>query len=73
VWRVTANVFSTGTDTQDWSSQLVTTGAAGVALNDVENGTATQDDGAAITIKCTGEATSNNDIVQEGQLVEYFN
>ena len=71
IWRVEADVISTGTDAQDYIAQLVTTGAAGVALNDVETGTATQDDGAAITIKCTGEATSNNDIVQEGMIVEF--
>ncbi len=69
LWRIEADVVSTGTDTQDYVSQLVTTGTAGVALNDIEIGTATQDDGAAITIKCTGEATATNDIVQEGMIV----
>ena len=73
VWKSETLVFSTGTDTQDWVSRLATLGAAGVALNDVEVGTATQDDGAAITIKATGEAVDNNDIVQEGLLVEFFN
>lgn len=72
VWRVEADVFSTGIDTQDYVSQLVTTGTAGVALNDIEVGSLTQDDGAAITIKCTGEATSNNDIIQEGMLVTFL-
>jgi hypothetical protein len=69
-WYVEALVFSTGTDAQDYIAKLVTTGTAGVALNDVELGTATQDDAAAITIKCTGDATATNDIVQEGLLVE---
>lgn len=72
-WRIEADVFSTGTDAQDYCAQLVTTGAADVALNDVEIGTATQDDGAAITIKCTGEGTSNNDIVQEGMVITFHN
>ena len=69
VWRIEADVISTGVDAQDYVSQLVTTGTAGVALNDIEVGVATQDDGAAITIKCTGAATSDNDIVQEGLIV----
>lgn len=75
-WKLVVEVFSTGTDAQDYVATLTTTGAAGVALNDVEVGTATQDDGAAITIKCTadvGAPSTNNGIVQEGQLVEYFN
>ena len=72
-WRVEADVFSTGTDAQRYISQLVTVGAAGVALNDVETGTLTENDGAAITIKCTGEAVDNNDIVQQGQIVIFFN
>jgi hypothetical protein len=70
-WRIEAVVFSTGTDAQDYSAQLVQGGTA--TLVDVEGGSLTQDDGAAITIKCTGEATSNNDIVQEGLLVTFFN
>lgn len=67
VWRVQAEVISTGVDTQDYIAQLV---QGGTTLNDVESGTATQDDGAAITVKCTGEATADNDIVQEGLIVE---
>jgi hypothetical protein len=70
-WRIEAVVFSTGTDAQDYSAQLVQGGTA--TLVDVEGGSLTQDDGAAITIKCTGEATSNNDVVQEGLLVTFFN
>ncbi|MDP2365216.1 MAG: hypothetical protein Q8M94_15800, partial [Ignavibacteria bacterium] len=35
--------------------------------------TDTQDDGAAIVIKCTGEGVSNDDIIQQGMLVEYIN
>ena len=73
VWRIEANVFSTGVDAQDYVAQLVTTGTAGVALNDIEAGSLTQDDGATIAIKCTGDATATNDIVQEGQLVTFFN
>lgn len=68
-WRIEADVYSTGTDAQDYVSQILQGGTA--TLVDVEVGSHTQDDGAAITIKCTGEATSTNDIVQEGLIVRY--
>ena len=73
VWRIEADVFRTGSNAQDYVSQLVTTGAAGVALNDIEVGSLTQTDSGAITIKCTGEATSDNDIVMEGLFVKFIN
>lgn len=73
IWRIEAEVFRTGSNIQDYSSQLVTTGTAAVAINDIEGGTASQTDSSAITIKCTGAGTSNNDIVQEGLLVEMLN
>jgi len=69
-WYVEAIVLSTGLDTQDYVANLQSTGAAGVSVTDNEIGTATQNDGAAITIKCTGEATATNDVVQEGMLIE---
>lgn len=69
-WKIEATVWSTGTDTQDWETHLIQSGTT--TLVDVENGTATQNDGAAIAIKCTGEATTTNDIVQEGLSVEFF-
>ena len=66
-WYVTGLVFRTAVDAQDY----VTYGNdQGATTPDINVGTATEDDGAAITIKCTGEATSDNDIVQEGLLVE---
>lgn len=71
VWEIEAIVLSTGTDAQDWKSAFTNTGTVSTLDNEV--GTATQDDGAAITIKCTGEATDNNDIVQEGMIVEFIN
>ena len=69
IWRVEADVISTGTDAQDYVAQLVTTGAAGVALNDIEQGALTENDGAAITIKITGEATTTNDIIAKGMKI----
>ena len=72
VWRIEADVFSTGASAQDAIAQLVTTGTAGVALNDVEFTTMTETSTGAIVIKCTGTATDNDDIVQQGLLVEFI-
>ena len=70
VWRIVAEVISTGTDTQDYVAQLVQGGAT--TLVDVEQGTHTQDDGAAITIKCTATVDTADDIKQEGMIIEYL-
>ena len=70
-WRIEATVTRTGASAQQYSSQIMQTGAT--AQFDVESGTATQTDTAAITIKCTGEATTTNDIVQDGLLVTFLN
>lgn len=63
-WRITAEVLRTGASTQDWNSAMVGTDT------DIEKGTATETETSAITIKCTGDATATNDIVQEGLIVE---
>lgn len=69
-WRIEATVLRTGASTQDYSAQLLQAGTA--ALVDVENGALTQTETAAITIKCTGEATTNDDIAQEGMVVSFI-
>ena len=72
-WRIEANVFRTGVDAQDYVSEMVSIGVAGAAVTDVEVGSTTQDDGAAVVIKVTGEATSNSDIVCEGLATSFWN
>jgi hypothetical protein len=75
VWRVSAEVISKGVDSQEAVAQLLTTlgsGSPPIALNDLELSSPTQDDGSAITIKCTGAATTTDDIIQRGLLVESF-
>jgi len=70
LWEINAIVGKTGSNTQDYHSRL------DESPNDQvhqENGTGAQTDTNAIVIKCTGEATANNDIVQEGMLVEVMN
>ena len=69
-WWVEALVTRTGASTQDAVARLEETGANAM---DMEVSTATQTDTAAIVIKLTGTATTDNDIVQEGLLVEFLN
>jgi len=66
-WRIDCEIIKTGTDTQDIFAELLQL-ATIIHKQTITAGT--QDDGAAITIKCTGDATDNNDIVQEGMIVE---
>ena len=75
-WRIDIEVTSTGTDTQDYTAELRTVGTAGVALIDIESGTLTQNDGAAITIKATadvGAPSTNDGIVQNYMRVQFNN
>jgi len=70
LWEIEAIVGKTGSNTQDYHSRLLEVPNDQV---DIEQGTAAETDTAAITIKCTGEATANGDIVQNGMLVEILN
>lgn len=75
IWEI--EIFRTGSNTQrmfyrimeatDNNGGLVTPKAAQVC-----NSTPSQTDTADITVKFTGAATADNDIVQEGMLVEYI-
>lgn len=67
-WRIVADVTITATDTQEYSAQLLQGGTT--TLIEVTNGGHTQDDGAEITVKCTGTASADNDIVQHGMIVK---
>jgi hypothetical protein len=73
-WEFEAIVFSTSTgiDLQDSWVNFNQYGTTAVSDAKTVNGM-TQDEESAITIKCTGEATSDNDIVQEGLFVEFLN
>lgn len=64
-WWLDAVIIRTGSNAQKYCAK-----ADGDGVDDMESGTLTQTDTAAITIKCTGAATTTNDIVQEGMLVE---
>lgn len=67
-WFVEAIVLSTGTDTQDYVSKLNEYGAT--AQTDCENGSLTLNDGGPLSVSFTGTATNNDDIVQEGMVIE---
>lgn len=72
-WRVSLLIFRTGASTQDVYVGAKQTNSTSFAVIENESvTTAAQTDTAAITIKCTGTATANNDIVQHGMLVEYI-
>jgi hypothetical protein len=63
-WKIEALVFRTSSNAQDYIADLTGTDT------DQERGVMTETDTAAITVKCTGEATDNNDINHEGLLIE---
>lgn len=66
-WRIVAYVVRTGVATQDIFAELLQL----TTIVHKQTATAgTQDETAAITIKCTGTATSTDDIVQDGLIVE---
>ena len=69
-WWVEALVVRTGASTQDIVARLEETGSN---VMDMELTAGTQVDTASIVVKCTGAATADNDIVQEGLLVEFLN
>lgn len=66
-WEIEALVIRTGSSTQDIKARLL---QLATVIDKITLTAGTQTDTAAITIKCTGAATSNDDIVQEGLLVE---
>ena len=61
----------TGTDTQE----MVAGGFVGATAQTHSHSTGTEDDGAAITIKVTGEnaVATANDVVAQGLITEFFN
>lgn len=69
-WRIEATVIRTGAATQVASAQLLQFGAT--TLIDVENTSPGETLTGAVTIKCTGDATADDDIRQLGMIVEYI-
>lgn len=67
-WRFRSRVIATAASAQDYMISFAQEGT--VKATDAAVSTATETSTAAITIKCTGAATSDNDIVQEGMTIE---
>lgn len=70
-WVIEADVWCTANNAQDYHSWLMQVGTANAF--DMERGALTQTQTAAITIKCTGNATTTDDIKQEGMRITYYN
>lgn len=68
-WRIDATVLRTGSSTQDVFAELL---QLSTVLDKHTLTAGTQTETGAITIKCTGTATTDNDIVNEGLLVEFL-
>jgi hypothetical protein len=75
-WRIVGTIIKTGANAQDVQmimEEHSTGGTTAASLSLASNTlTAVQTDTADIIIKSTGIATNDNDIVQEGMLVEFF-
>jgi hypothetical protein len=67
-WRISVLAFRTGSSTQDVFAELIQVGTALIHKQTLTAGTQTES--GTIVLKCTGTATTDNDIVQEGLLVE---
>ncbi|MCE3233772.1 MAG: uncharacterized protein K0R98_2029, partial [Rickettsiaceae bacterium] len=73
VWRCEFFLVSSGADTQSYFSEFIRLSATAVDVAVREQGALSKDDGAGIILKFTGTATSNDDITQNGMIVEFMN
>ena len=69
VWKIVAEVIRTAASAEESVAYIVRTATIGTGT-DIENTQPAENTANAITIKCTGEATSNDDIVQRGLIIE---
>lgn len=66
-WKIEAVIMRTAVDVQKGNLSIVDGPTDGSLIADIAT---TEDDGAAIIVKCTGTATTTDDIEQEGLIVE---
>lgn len=74
-WHFRGFITRTGVDAQD-RAQIIDETTGGLSTNNKQTigvATATEDDGATITIKFTAVATSNDDVTQEFMMVRFLN
>ena len=69
-WCIKATIIRTGAATQECITEF--SGDTVLVTQTSDYVTATEDFTTALTIKCTGEATSDNDIIQKGLVVKLF-
>ncbi len=72
-WRIQSTVISTGANAQNCDYLYFGITSTLSATIDTGSLAAVQTTGSAITIKCTGAGVADNDITQEGMLVEFMN
>ncbi len=72
-WEADILFFSTGSSTQRYFSKLARVSATAVDVALRTQGTLSKTQSSDIIIKFTGTATADNDIVQQGMIVEFFN
>lgn len=68
-WKFHCHILKTGNNTQKCATLFVAGNAAGSANSDCVYTATTKDFTDDLVIKCTGEATSNNDIIQQALIV----
>lgn len=68
-WKLHCSIIKTGSATQKCATMFVSGDGAGTANSDCVYTSSSEDFSDALTIKCTGQGTSNNDIVQEGLII----
>jgi len=73
VWKAEIILISTGTDTQKYIAEGYRQSGSLVLIAVMGSDVLAEDDSAAITVKATGEATADDDIVCEGIIFEDLN
>ena len=69
-WELTCRITRTGAATQKCITSF--NGDTVLVTQTADHVSGTEDFTTALTIKCTGEATANNDIVQQGLIIKFF-
>lgn len=69
-WELTCRITRTGVATQKCTTSF--NGDTVLVTQTANFVSGTENFATALTIKCTGEATSDNDIVQQGLIIKFF-
>ena len=70
-WVINSSVVRASSSAQKANSKIISSNTSVGAYSSVTSPTA--DTTGVISIKCTGKGTSNNDVVQDGLIVKFFN